>query len=267
MQGRMRLTGQKRTPTSHYISLKCKPDDNKNPVQCEDVFTQLVVFSKAAWLGKKEENPTAKPLPIPNCLKVLRSDKNSCMLTVVLQETQFDEVDFQRDGNFKAGAPTTKRKAAAETPVSVSSGSRSSGRSGSKKAKYTYDTHSDNTDEDESSNEDLQGSAVKRIVSLKTIRSPKISSSSSTKSKPNPKPKPKAKLKSPKKKTEVVAISGSSHGHLNNAVTSFVVFHLSQRTTPPAVMTTMTMMMMIYLSTLGHHPLASTYSGFLALIV
>lgn len=39
-------------------------------MDCRDVFDSLVFFSKACWVGQKEDNPSEEPLPLPESLQV-----------------------------------------------------------------------------------------------------------------------------------------------------------------------------------------------------
>ncbi len=40
-------------------------------VDCRDVFDSAVFFSKACWVGRKEDNPSEEPLPLPESLQVM----------------------------------------------------------------------------------------------------------------------------------------------------------------------------------------------------
>eukprot|EP00890_Picochlorum_soloecismus_P003024 jgi/Picsp_1/3722/NSC_06558-R1_dna-binding protein rhl1 len=63
-EGRLKFQGTLLFPKNKYISLRVGNKD----VICEDIFECVIVFSDANWVGSKEENPTEKPLPLPQSL-------------------------------------------------------------------------------------------------------------------------------------------------------------------------------------------------------
>ncbi|XP_030516181.1 DNA-binding protein RHL1 isoform X6 [Rhodamnia argentea] len=62
-QGQMKLFGTLVFPENRYLTLQFSKS-GKN-VMCEDYFDNLIVFSDAWWIGKKEENPEEARLEFP----------------------------------------------------------------------------------------------------------------------------------------------------------------------------------------------------------
>ncbi|ERN09413.1 DNA-binding protein RHL1 isoform X2 [Amborella trichopoda] len=71
-QGRMKLFGTIVYPKNKYLTLQFARG-SKN-VSCEDSFENLVVFSDAWWIGKKEANPEELQLEFPKELEAIHSD-------------------------------------------------------------------------------------------------------------------------------------------------------------------------------------------------
>lgn len=74
-QGRMKLFGTILYPKNRYLTLQF-PRSGKN-VMCEDYFDNMIAFSEAWWIGKKDENPQEAQLNFPNELdegEVIESD-------------------------------------------------------------------------------------------------------------------------------------------------------------------------------------------------
>ena len=61
-EGRLKLRGTLVFPRNKYLVLRL---GNKE-VLCEDVLENFIVFSESHWVGKYEENPSEKPMPIPD---------------------------------------------------------------------------------------------------------------------------------------------------------------------------------------------------------
>ncbi|XP_027925037.1 DNA-binding protein RHL1 isoform X2 [Vigna unguiculata] len=62
-QGQMKLFGTIVYPKNRYLTLQF-PKGGKS-VMCEDYFDNMIVFSDAWWIGKKEENPEEAKLDFP----------------------------------------------------------------------------------------------------------------------------------------------------------------------------------------------------------
>ncbi|XP_059453019.1 DNA-binding protein RHL1 [Corylus avellana] len=62
-QGRMKLFGTIVYPKNRYLTLQF-PRGGKN-VMCEDYFDNMIVFSEAWWIGRKDENPEEARLNFP----------------------------------------------------------------------------------------------------------------------------------------------------------------------------------------------------------
>ncbi|XP_057969247.1 DNA-binding protein RHL1 isoform X2 [Malania oleifera] len=62
-QGQMKLFGTVVYPKNRYLTLQFSRG-GKN-VMCEDCFDNMIVFSDAQWIGKKDENPDEAPLEFP----------------------------------------------------------------------------------------------------------------------------------------------------------------------------------------------------------
>ncbi|GLT60687.1 hypothetical protein SLA2020_334430 [Shorea laevis] len=62
-QGQMKLFGTIVYPKNRYLTLQFSKG-GKN-VMCEDYFDNMIVFSDAWWIGKKEENPEESQLDFP----------------------------------------------------------------------------------------------------------------------------------------------------------------------------------------------------------
>eukprot|EP00126_Sphaerothecum_destruens_P009422 Sdes_comp20504_c0_seq1m14985 len=61
-EGRIKFFGSLVYTPQKYITFHC---GSSKGVICEDIFEQLVIFSEFSWVGKAEENPSEKPLPLP----------------------------------------------------------------------------------------------------------------------------------------------------------------------------------------------------------
>ncbi|KAG2664233.1 hypothetical protein I3760_16G071400 [Carya illinoinensis] len=94
-QGRMKFFGTIVYPTNRYLSLQF-PRGGKN-VMCEDVFDNMVVFSEAWWIGRKDENPEEARLNFPK----------------ELDEGQLIEYDFKGG----AGAASTNQPGLHKTEI------------------------------------------------------------------------------------------------------------------------------------------------------
>ncbi|XP_062158328.1 DNA-binding protein RHL1 isoform X2 [Alnus glutinosa] len=66
LQGRMKLFGTIVYPKNRYLTLQF-PRGGKN-VMCEDYFDNMIVFSEAWWIGRKDENPEEARLNFPKDL-------------------------------------------------------------------------------------------------------------------------------------------------------------------------------------------------------
>ena len=74
--GRLKLTATIVYPadtTLLALTYPSKPGGSKGrkvkPLQCKGSFDHLLVFSDWSWLGRKDDNPTEQPLPVPNELQ------------------------------------------------------------------------------------------------------------------------------------------------------------------------------------------------------
>lgn len=94
-QGRMKFFGTIVYPTNRYLSLQF-PRGGKN-VMCEDVFDNMIVFSEAWWIGRKDENPEEARLNFPK----------------ELDEGQLIEYDFKGG----AGAASTNQPSLHKTEI------------------------------------------------------------------------------------------------------------------------------------------------------
>ncbi|KAL5142741.1 DNA-binding protein RHL1 [Glycine soja] len=63
-QGQMKLFGTIVYPKNRYLTLQF-PKGGKS-VMCEDYFDNMIVFSDAWWIGRKDENPEESKLEFPN---------------------------------------------------------------------------------------------------------------------------------------------------------------------------------------------------------
>ncbi|KAL5813581.1 hypothetical protein ACOSQ3_024344 [Xanthoceras sorbifolium] len=94
-QGQMKLFGTIVYPENNYLTLQFSRG-GKN-VMCEDYFDNMIVFSDAWWIGRKEENPDEARLDFPK----------------ELSEGQDVEYDFKGGAGATAvdkGVPTTGMK-------------------------------------------------------------------------------------------------------------------------------------------------------------
>ncbi|XP_043695821.1 DNA-binding protein RHL1 isoform X3 [Telopea speciosissima] len=87
-QGQVKLFGTIVYPKNRYLTLQFSKG-GKN-VMCEDYFDNMIVFSEAWWIGKKDENPEEIQLDFPEELK----------------EGQNVDVDY----DFKGGAGVTSEE-------------------------------------------------------------------------------------------------------------------------------------------------------------
>jgi len=102
-QGRFKLFGSIVFPKTSYLSMKIASKE----IMCEDHFESLIVFSKVYWVGKKEENESEKPLPLPDCIKLSR-----------------DDPAVKADFEFVGGAGLHSELAEQEPPVGVKEGEK-----------------------------------------------------------------------------------------------------------------------------------------------
>lgn len=70
-KGRLKCTGRTVHTKGRLFTLYADKAANRaTRMDCRDVFDSLVFFSKACWVGKKEDNPDEEPLPLPESLQV-----------------------------------------------------------------------------------------------------------------------------------------------------------------------------------------------------
>lgn len=67
-QGQVKLFGTIVFPKNRYLTLQFSRG-GKN-VMCEDYFDNMIVFSEAWWIGKKDENPNEERLEFPKAVTV-----------------------------------------------------------------------------------------------------------------------------------------------------------------------------------------------------
>lgn len=71
LQGRLKCTGRTVHAKGRFFTLYAdKAASRATRMDCRDVFDSAVFFSKACWVGKKEDNPSEEPLPLPESLQV-----------------------------------------------------------------------------------------------------------------------------------------------------------------------------------------------------
>lgn len=70
-KGRLKCTGRTVHTKGRFFTLYAdKAAKRATRMDCRDVFDSVVFFSKACWVGKKEDNPEEEPLPLPDSLQV-----------------------------------------------------------------------------------------------------------------------------------------------------------------------------------------------------
>lgn len=71
-KGRLKCTGRTVHTKGRFFTLYGdKAVGRATRMDCRDVFDSVVFFSKACWVGKKEDNPSEEPLPLPESLQVI----------------------------------------------------------------------------------------------------------------------------------------------------------------------------------------------------
>lgn len=73
-KGRLKCTGRTVYTKGRFFTLYAdKAGKRATRMDCRDVFDSVVFFSRACWVGKKEDNPDEEPLPLPESLQVRQS--------------------------------------------------------------------------------------------------------------------------------------------------------------------------------------------------
>ncbi|GIL51317.1 hypothetical protein Vafri_7332 [Volvox africanus] len=73
-EGRLKFFGTLVFPRAKYMALRVGVGSS---VMAEDVFENLLVFSKAWWIGTAEENPEEKEMPMPSHLQQQQQQQGS----------------------------------------------------------------------------------------------------------------------------------------------------------------------------------------------
>ncbi|GIL51311.1 hypothetical protein Vafri_7332 [Volvox africanus] len=73
-EGRLKFFGTLVFPRAKYMALRVGVGPS---VMAEDVFENLLVFSKAWWIGTAEENPEEKEMPMPSHLQQQQQQQGS----------------------------------------------------------------------------------------------------------------------------------------------------------------------------------------------
>lgn len=94
-EGRLRLKGTMVFPKNKYLSVRIGTKE----AACEDVFESLIVFAKAEWVGKKEDNPDEVVMEIPPSLMVARVDEG------LEGETKKDAIREEPEDGFCCDGP------------------------------------------------------------------------------------------------------------------------------------------------------------------
>ena len=114
--GRLRLTGTIVYPAdTTYIAIAhstrapsgsaASKGKKVKPLQCQGTFDHLLVFSEWSWLGRKEDNPTEQPLPLPEELTQQPDGavmKSSAPVEEVVAESEVEDDDEEEDGTRAA---------------------------------------------------------------------------------------------------------------------------------------------------------------------
>lgn len=82
-KGRLKCTGRTVHTKGRFFTLYGdKAAGRATRMDCRDVFDSVVFFGKACWVGKKEDNPSEEPLPLPESLQVIFFFCGRCVLVV-----------------------------------------------------------------------------------------------------------------------------------------------------------------------------------------
>eukprot|EP00903_Cladosiphon_okamuranus_P011396 g10739.t1 len=126
-QGRLKCTGRTVHSKGRFLTLYGdKAAGRATRMDCRDVFDSVVFFSKACWVGRKEDNPSEEPLPLPEDLQTLQEGSEEA--SGESGSAKLTAADFKT--HFGGGTPGSLMTRDSETKASAGSGSGGNGDGG-----------------------------------------------------------------------------------------------------------------------------------------
>ena len=176
--GRLRLAGTILYPADTTLLALAHPTKagkakKAKPLQCKGTFDHLLVFSEWSWLGRKEDNPTDQPLPMPEELK--QSPEGVMLESSAPVDEVEAEGDVEEDEEEEEEEDATRAAAQRELERSTSNGAdddddekgssavRQKGRDEWDSDAKESDVEDDSVEEEEADEDrDQQSSATRR---------------------------------------------------------------------------------------------------------